>query len=303
MLRLCHRVSFKLRVGVMTFDTAGRGGLDYLPCRYGRSRLHFRGPRRRLIGEYALFLGGSETYGRFIEKPFPALLEQETGIKCVNFGWQNAGVDAFLNDSTVIDIAAKARVTVVQVMGAQNMSNRFYTVHSRRNDRFLNASGLMKQMFRDVDFTEYAFNRHLLSSLRQLSPERYLMIRDELKSAWLARMRHLLQAIGGRTILLWFSDHAPDAGAETGPAGQVRADDLGHDPLFIDRPMLELLRPLVTELVEVTASPAALAQGTQGMIFAPMEAPAAAGMLGPVSHQEAANRLRPVLTRLMGVTT
>jgi hypothetical protein len=45
-----------------------------------------------------------------------------------------------------------------------------------------------------------------------------------------------------------------------------------------------------------------LAQGTQGMIFAPMEAPAAAGMLGPVSHQEAADRLRPVLTRLMGVT-
>ncbi len=182
----------------MSYDTTGRGGLDYFPCRYGRSRLHFRGPRRRLLGDYALFIGGSETYGRFIETPFPALLEAETGIKCVNFGWQNAGVDAFLNDPTVIEIASKARVTVVQVMGAQNMSNRYYTVHSRRNDRFLNASGLMKQMFRDVDFTEYAFNRHLLSSIRQLSPERYQMIREELKEAWLARMRHLLKDIGLR---------------------------------------------------------------------------------------------------------
>jgi hypothetical protein len=285
----------------MTFDTTGRAGLDYLPCRYGRSRLHFRGPRRRLIGDYALFLGGSETFGRFIENPFPALLEAETGIKCVNFGWQNAGVDAFLNDPTVIDVAEKARVTVVQVMGAQNMSNRFYTVHSRRNDRFLNASGLMKQMFRDVDFTEYAFNRHLLSSLRQISPERYMMIRDELKSAWLARMRHLLQAIGGRTILLWFSGHSPNVDTGAPLTDRAKGDDLGHDPLFIDRVMLETLRPLVTALVEVTASPRALAQGTGGMVFSPLEAPAAAGMLGPLAHQEAADQLRPVLTALMGV--
>ncbi|MCD1626811.1 DUF6473 family protein [Seohaeicola saemankumensis] len=284
----------------MTFDTTGRAGLDYLPCRYGRSRLHFRGPRRSLIGDYALFLGGSETFGRFIEKPFPALLEAETGITCVNFGWQNAGVDVFLNDPTVVDVAEKARVTVVQVMGAQNMSNRFYTVHSRRNDRFLNASGLMKQMFRDVDFTEYAFNRHLLSSLRQLAPERYLMIRDELKSAWLSGMRHLLQAIGGRTILLWFSDHTPDRDKGLALVERARGEDLGQDPLFIDRSMLETLRPLVTALVEVTASPSALAQGTRGMVFSPLEAPAAAGMLGPLAHQEAVGQLRPVLTALWG---
>ncbi len=36
-------------------------------------------------------------------------------------------------------------------MGAQNLSNRFYAVHPRRNDRFLRASTLMKTIFREVD--------------------------------------------------------------------------------------------------------------------------------------------------------
>ena len=285
----------------MTYDATGQGGLDYFPCRYGRSRLLFRGPRRRLAGDYALFLGGTETYGRFIAKPFPALIEDATGLKCVNFGWQNAGVDAFLNDATVMEVASQARVTVVQIMGAQNMSNRFYAVHPRRNDRFLNASGLMKQMFRDVDFTDFTFNRHMLSALRQLSPDRYLMIREELKEAWVARMRHLLQGIGGRTVLLWFADH---------PARQVDTcddvlkfapgDDLGRDPLFVDGQMIDVLRPLVTEVVEVAASPQALARGTEGMIFSPLEAPAAAGLMGPLAHQEVADVLGPCLQRMMG---
>jgi hypothetical protein len=288
-------------VGVMTYDTMGRAGLDYLPCRYGRSRLLFRGPRRSLEGDYALFLGGSETYGRFIPQPFPALIEAETSVRCVNFGLQNAGIDAFLNDATVMEIAGKARVTIVQVMGAQNMSNRFYAVHSRRNDRFLNASEMMKQLFRDVDFTEFAFNRHMLSTIFSLSPDRYQMIREELREAWLARMRHLLQGINGRTVLLWFSAHQPEAGHSDGHTAQLTGrDELGRDPLFIDRSMIELMRPLVTEVVEVTASAAAIAQRTEGMVFDPLEEPVATGMMGPAAHHEAARALAPVLTRLMG---
>lgn len=289
-------------VSIMSFDVTGRGGLDYFPCRYGRSRLLFRGPRRRLDGEYALFLGGTLTYGRFIKTPFPALLEAETGIKCVNFGWQNAGVDAFLNDPAVMEVAAQARVTVVQIMGAQNMANCFYAVHPRRNDRFLNASVMMKQLFRDVDFTEFSFNRHMLSVLRDISPERYAIICDELRAAWLARMRHLLKGIGGRVILLWFADHHPLVAT----AGQRRGDvllqdDLGHDPLFVDRDMIETLRPNVTEVVEVVASPVALSQGTTGMIFSPLEASAAAGTFGPLAHREVTEALRPALLRMMTV--
>ena len=46
----------------MTYDALGAGALDYLPCRYGTSKLLFRGPRRPLKEPYIAFLSGTETY-------------------------------------------------------------------------------------------------------------------------------------------------------------------------------------------------------------------------------------------------
>jgi len=275
----------------MTYENLGDGALDYFPCRYGKSKLLFRGPRRRLEGDYVAFLGGTETYGKFIDKPFPALVERELGEVCVNFGWLNAGVDVFLNDTTVLEAAEGARATVIQVMGAQNMSNRFYSVHPRRNDRFLQASSLLRTVFREVDFTEYHFNRHLLQALRVTSQERYEMVRDELKQAWLARMELLLGKISGKSVVLWFADHAPED-----PAGE---DGLGPDPLYVDHEMIDKIRPFATEVVEVTASSTAISQGIDGMVYSQMEAPAAAEMMGPTAHHEAAIALKEVLAAML----
>jgi uncharacterized protein DUF6473 len=63
----------------MTIDALGLGALDYLPCRYGNSKLLFRGPKRSLDEPYIAFIGGTETYGKFLAKPFPVLVEEEFG--------------------------------------------------------------------------------------------------------------------------------------------------------------------------------------------------------------------------------
>jgi hypothetical protein len=44
----------------MTYDALGAGALEYLPCRYGTSKLLFRGPRRSLNKPYLVFLGGTK---------------------------------------------------------------------------------------------------------------------------------------------------------------------------------------------------------------------------------------------------
>jgi hypothetical protein len=66
--------------------------------------------------------------------------------------------------------------------GAQNLSNRLYTVHPRRNDRFLRASGILRTIYRDVDFTEFHFTRHMLDHLRCLSEDRFDIVRTN--CAW-----------------------------------------------------------------------------------------------------------------------
>ncbi len=116
----------------------------------------FRGPRKRLDQPYLAFVGGTETYGKFIEKPFPVLVEKSMRQTCVNFGCVNGGIDAFVTDKTVLDICNGADLTVVQVMGANLLSNRFFTVHPRRNDRFVQASTVLKAIYPEVDFSDFA---------------------------------------------------------------------------------------------------------------------------------------------------
>ena len=267
----------------MTYAFQGRGALDYFPCRYGKSKILFRGPKKDLTKDYIAFIGGTETYGRFIEKPFPNLVEEATGVTAVNFGCMNAGIDVFKSEPSILRACSAAKATVIQVMGAQNMSNRFYSVHPRRNDRFIRSSTLMKTIFREVDFTEFNFNRHMLMTLQTLSPERFEVVREELREAWSARMRTLVDAIDGPIILLWLANHTPDD--DENGAG------LGPDPLFINRAMIEALRPKVAEVIEVSCEMDGSEQSTDGMVFSPMEVTAAHAMLGVKAHGKAADAL------------
>ena len=106
------------------------------------------------------------------------------------------------------------------------MANRFYTGHPRRNDRFLKPSTLLQAIYRDDDFSELNFNKHMLHRLFTLSPGRFDTVVSELQQAWLARMRLLLSKIDGKVVLLWFGDHKPD---------DVSRPEDEKDPWFVTR--------------------------------------------------------------------
>lgn len=272
----------------MTLDSLGESALDYLPCRYGNSKLLFRGPRKDLSFPYVAFLGGTETYGKFVADPFVSLLDRRLEPTCVNFGCINAGVDVFLNDPFLPEAAHKARVTVLQMPGAQNMSNRLYTVHPRRNDRFVSATKMLQSIFPDVDFAGFHFNKHMLKHLQTLSPDRYRIVEQELTEAWKARMEHLTQRISGRIVLMWLSERAPED-----------ADQTDVEPMHVNREMIEHLRPQVTEVIEITPSRDAIEAGCEGMVYNDMEAPAAREIMGPVAHKEVADQLFPLLNEML----
>ncbi len=281
-------VRVKFQVGVMSIELSGAGALDYLPCRYGTSKLLFRGPRRRLNNPYLAFLGGTETYGKFVMQPFPATVERNTGHVCVNLGCLNAGLDSFVHDPEILRIASEAEMTVLQVLGAQNLSNRFFRVHPRRNDRFLKASPLLSAIYRDVDFTEFSFNRHMLGHLHMQSPERFEIVRDELRQAWAARMRLLLNAVGSGVVVLWI---------RTRQAAPEMA--LGPEPALITSQMIDALRESVLDVVEVEVANSGQANDMVGMVFGQMDAPAAMQLPGPGAHELIADRVAGALRRLM----
>lgn len=274
----------------MKQETIEMGDLSYSPCRYGASRMLFRGPRRRLDRPYIAFVGGTETYGKFIEKPYPTLVEKAMRQTCVNFGCVNGGIDVFVSDTTVMEICSQADITVVQIMGANHLSNRFYSVHPRRNDRFLKCSTVLQAIYHDVDFSEFSFTRHMLSALHAKSLERFDTVVQELREAWVARMRNMLGQIGPRSVLLWFSEEALSDETWSSRSGQLQAD-----PLFITETMIDELRPLVKSVVVVNPSAQALAKGTEGMFFPQSQSNAAGEMLGAACHADASAALVPAL--------
>jgi len=274
----------------MAYEFLGSGALDYSPCSYGASKLHFRGPKRRLTGVYSAALGGSETFGKFVEQPYPNLLEMATGHRIVNLGCMYAGPEIFSSDNAVLEICRNASITVVQLTGAQNMSNRFYAVHPRRNDRFLRPTRLLLSIYPDVDFTDVHYTGHLLGLLWEVSEKRFDIVRKGLQSEWVSKMQAVVSKIDGQVILLWLATHAP------GKAGVLHSP--GADPMFLDRDMIDQVLASGATLVEVVATPDEIAAGYERMIFSQLEEAAARQMLGPIVHQEAARQLQTVFERL-----
>ncbi|MEI4471273.1 DUF6473 family protein [Frigidibacter sp. MR17.24] len=277
----------------MAFEHQGASALDYQPCRYGDSKLVFRGPRRRLDGCYVAALGGSETYGKFVPQPWPRLLEVAIGLPVVNFGCMNAGIDVFVTDQVLVQAAAQAAVTVIQVLPPENMSNRFYTVHPRRNDRFLRASPLLRSLFREVDFADFHFTGHLLGALQAADPDRFAQVETELRTAWGARMKTLLARIPGPKVLLSLDNPLPP---------DAPPHPLGPMPHLITSAMMADLMPLGLDLVHVAPTLAARTSGIAGMGYAPLDEPIARRVAPPAVHAEIAEALeRAVLAGLEGM--
>jgi hypothetical protein len=217
------------------------------------------------------------------------LLAKWIDLPVANFGVAQAGLSLFSEEPWLLDACSRAEVTVIQVLGAQNMSNRLYSVHSRRNDRFLSVSPALRDMFPDVDFSGINFTGHLLATLATQSRASFQVLVDELKWAWVQRMRRVLDLIQGDIILLWMSERCPDRGGNC------------HDqeePHYVDRQMLNAVADKVAGIVEVVAE--RNQPKLDGMIFGEGEADAAMRLPGPIAHLQAAEKLAIALSKVRG---
>lgn len=275
----------------MAYAFPGAGALDYSPCSYAASRLTFRGPKADLKEPFISCIGGTETYGKFIPTPYPDLLEEMLDVQVANFGCMNAGAEVYVQESGLLQAVSEGLACVVQITGAQNVMNRYYSVHPRRNDRFTGPTPLLRNLFRQVDFTEFSFTRHLLQVLQAHSAERFEILAEELRAAWVARMSELLDRIDCPTVLLWLGDKAPLA-----PGGRA---DLGRSPMLVDTSMIAAVKSRATVYLELVPGAETRAKGAEGMAFGPMEAQAAASLPGPAVHYDLAKRLVPVLRQLI----
>ena len=267
----------------MTVSSTRSRRIDYAPCKYNGSRLWFRGPMRSLRSPYVACLGGSSIYGRYLEVPWSVSLHEAQSRAVVNLAVENAGLDAYLNDPGTLSTAAKAEIAFVQITGSHNTSNRYYSVHPRRNDRFLKASSALRRLYPEMDFTEVHFTGHLLNRLEHISADRFEEVRREIRAAWRARMRHLIGQMDGKIALVWF---APVALSEAGqmPCAEER---------FLRRSDLESVEPHITGLLECV--PKDWRAGFADADVPPLDSKGTEHLPGPEAHRELSQRLADYL--------
>ncbi len=268
----------------MSVQQTSSCGPDYDRCSYGSSRLAFRGPYRVPQAIDVAVLGGTETFGKFIPAPYPALLEQAIGRPVVNLGALNAGVDSFCNDPVIEDVAHHARVAVVQITGAHGLSNAFYRVHARRNDRFVGATPARADAFPGVDLADCNFVRHLLEKLYAADPARFGEVVGELQRTWVTQMKRLVARLAMPTVLLWLSDHEPPE------EGECELAPSAMDPLFVTKDMVHKVVSVADGLVEVSG-PYGSGSDLAAMAFGEVDLPATKNTPGPSFHARAAQQL------------
>lgn len=266
--------------------------LDDRLLRIGGTRLSVRGPASAPGG--IVCLGGAETYGRFVDEPFPDRLARAIGRPVANLGAVNAGIDSFLGDPAAIAATRRAALAVVQVMGADRLSNPFYTVHPRRADRFIAPTERLRWLVPDLDLSDVHFTRHLLHAIRAHSPIAFVEVIRELEAAWSMAMDRLLATIGVPVCLLWVSTRTPD---------DEGLDVTGPEPLLVTRPMLDRLADRVVALAEIRVPPNLSGDLLPGQHCADTQTPAALRQPGPESHADIAMRLAEVAGQTFPVSS
>ncbi|MEM7270094.1 MAG: DUF6473 family protein [Pseudomonadota bacterium] len=279
----------------MTYQKPDRAFINYQAYKWGRLGQIYRGPKPDFDQPYIACIGAAQTFGRYVDHPFASLLKAGLGMEVANLGTGGAGPGFFLRDSMALEAASSAEVCVIQVMSARSLSNRLFQVKPKRNAQLKAVSKALSDLFPHVDFETFSYAHNMLNQIAEEDPSKFIEVEKELKTAWVARTRLLLESIHTKKILFWFSERAPNE--ET----RHRANKaMLKYPHYVDQAMLDAVTPFVDKVVYCISSeglPQSLLVDGEPVLQSPFGMPVRENRYypSPEMHVQAAEALaRPV---------
>jgi hypothetical protein len=201
--------------------------------------LSLRGPKPPLDpGRFFVCLGAAQTFGRFCERPYPAILSEELELPVLNVSAPAAGPLFFLRRPKLLEHVNKARFAIVQVMSGR----------TEMNSRFDSSGGGL--LTRRSDGSKIAAEPAYRELLETEDEDTVRQVVAETRSNWLGHYHELLATIEIPTVLLWFSRRRP---AYEEDFSNVRTL-FGDYPQLINAAMVAQVRPNVDDYVECVTS-------------------------------------------------
>jgi hypothetical protein len=108
-----------------------------------------------------------------------------------------------------------------------NLSNGYFRVHPRRNDRLVSISPALRALFPGVDFMRFDFTGHLMSTLAQTDAQAFARLEGHLSTLWAERLHRCLGMLPPFGVLI---DPAGASGARALQLGRVGTPLLALDP-------------------------------------------------------------------------
>ena len=272
----------------------------YRSYKWGRLGQIFRGPKPDLTRPYVACIGSGQTFGRYAFEPYPQILETRLQTQVANFGVCGAGPGLFLRDSMILEAASNADLCVVQAMSARALSNRLFKVKPESNAQIKGVAEQLRSLFPTIDFDGFTHTKQLIDHLAHADPVRFGDVLEELKTAWTARMKLLLDSIQSKTILLWLSTREPGRDAPG-----VALGDLPF-PHFVDEAMFNSVAAhadFAIKCVSDEGLPQTLLVDGEAVFEKPDGTPMLENALypSPEMHQAAARALEPKIRSMLRI--
>lgn len=287
-------------------------GMTELP---GTSHL-IRGPVPDLArGDHVTCLGAAQTFGCFVEKPFPTLLGEALGRPVLNLGFGGTGPGFFLDHPELIETANRGALTVVQVLSGRVQPNMFFQgrglarVKLRRTGRNVHPH----VAWGDIAEGFYAWRRlpAPLKPLIQGAARAPLALAiAQSRRGWIGAYRELFRQLATPTILLWFSRRTPEYDRRPRPTEAL----MGEYPQLVSRDWVAPVAKMADAYVEVvsdrgtpqplrhreTGEPVEIDLGRDSALYAGATWTENSYYPTPEMNEDAAEKLVPAARRLLG---
>ncbi len=231
--------------------------VDYQLYQLPGTDLKFRGPEPcPTDGQYISCLGAAQTFGCFVDQPYPELLRQRLEVETLNLGYGGAGPRFYNRHPELIEIINRGRMAVVQVMSGRSEDNsRFESrglelLTRRRDGKQMSADAA----WRSVLEMRYAWKkvpifqtlaRKACQTWGTIDAKRLLR---ETRANWIYNYEQLLNSIKVPTVLFWFSKRSPDFQDSFGDLHQL----MGVYPQLVTRTMVESIATYADDFVDCT---------------------------------------------------
>lgn len=283
----------------------------------GTDALRGPAPTDLRAGSYIACVGAAQTFGCFVDQPWPRLVERDLGVPTLNLGVAGAGPACFLQPPFP-ELIANARAVVFQVLSGRSADCSAFASYGRerltvRTDgRVLGADAAWREAL-EADLVGWRqpllrglLNRWLACRGRQVVRQ----LVQETREDWQARFHDLLALTKAPKVLLWWSRRPP----HHRPRFHSVPAMFGDYPHLIDAPMVAALAARCDAYVECVTShgsPQLLRDRRTGAPTTVQPALAGSGepatvrwthnayYPSPEMHADAATALREPLQRLL----